>query len=394
MTLIQEKVNQAIQILNEYDLDLWLTFVRETTAGGDPILSLIYGFDLTWQSALILTKTGHSIAIIGSLEAEAARRTGAYQTIIPYHQGIGTELVSILKKFDPKTIGINYSIDDVHADGLSVGMYQMLLKLLAETTFQERLVSAEKVIAALRSRKTPTEIERIKSAVETTARIFEKVFAFAHPGMSEIQISDFMHQQMQKFNVTEAWDYHNCPTVNAGPASSIGHIGPTDLKIEPGQILHIDFGVKQNDFCSDIQRVAYFLAPGEKAPPKTVQHGFATITTAIRKTVAAMRPGMAGVEVDLIARKTVTDAGYPEYMYATGHHLGRTAHDGAGVLGPQWERYGETPSYLLEPGHVYTVEPGLFLPEYGYIGLEEDVLVTETGAKFLGDPQVELILIQ
>jgi Xaa-Pro aminopeptidase len=393
MTLIQEKVNQAFQILNEFEIDLWLTFVRETTAGGDPVLPLIYGLDLTWQSALILTRTGQSTAIVGELEAEAARRTGAYASIVPYHQAFGPKLIPLLEQYNPKTIGINYSIDDVHADGLSVGMYQMLLRLLAGTPFKDRLVSAERVIAALRSRKTPTEIERIKKAVQTTNRIFTNTFNFVQPGMTEIQISEFMHQQMLENKVTEAWDYHNCPTVNAGPASSIGHIGPTDLKIEPGQILHIDFGVKQDDFCSDIQRVAYFLASGEKAPPIAVQKGFETITTAIQRTVAAMRPGMTGAEVDTIAREAVTKEGYPEYMYATGHHLGRTAHDGAGVLGPVWERYGETPTYQLEPGHVYTVEPGLFIPDYGYLGLEEDVVVTETGAVFLGDPQIELVLI-
>lgn len=394
MTLVQEKINQAFQILNEFNIDLWLTFVRETIAGGDPVLPLIYGLDLTWQSALILTRSGQSIAIIGSLEAEAARRTEAYATIVPYHQAFGPKLIPVLEQYNPKTIGINYSMDDVHADGLSVGMYQMLLRLLAETPFKDRLVSAERVIGALRSRKTPTEIERIKRAVQTTATIFENTFNYVRPGMTEIQISDFMHQQMLEFKVTEAWDYHNCPTVNAGPSSSVGHIGPTDLTIEPGQVLHIDFGVKQNDFCSDIQRVAYFLAPGENVPPKIVQRGFETILTAVQRTVAAMRPGMTGAEVDRIARETVTEAGYPEYMYATGHHLGRTAHDGAGILGPQWERYGDTPTYPLEPGHVYTVEPGLFIPNYGYIGLEEDVVVTESGAEFLGDPQTELAVIK
>jgi Xaa-Pro aminopeptidase len=392
MNLLQDKVQQAIHILNESDIDLWLTFVRETSAGGDPVLPLIYGLDLTWESALMINKSGETIAIVGHYEAEAARRTGAYTTVIPYHQSIAPELLQVLKRINPNRIAINFSENDVQADGLTVGLYQVLLKYLANTPFQERLFSAERIIRALRSRKTSLEVQLIRSAIQTTENIFVETYAFIKPGMSEIQVSEFMHQKMVEYSVSEAWDFQNCPIVNAGPDSSVGHIGPTDLRIEPGQIFHIDFGVKQNGFCSDLQRVIYFLAPGEKYPPKDVQHGFNTISTAIQNTVAAMRPGMTGYQIDQLTRKAITDAGYPEYMYATGHHLGRNAHDGAGVLGPLWERYGDTPNYPLEPGHVYTVEPGIALPGYGYIGLEEDVFITENGAEFLSTPQIKLVI--
>jgi Xaa-Pro aminopeptidase len=391
-SLIQEKVAQAIEILREKEIDVWMTFVRETSAGGDPVLPLIYGHDLTWHSALILSRSGRSIAVLGELEAEAARRTGAYQTILPYHHSVREGLLNSLQELNPQQVAINYSVNDVHADGLSYGMYQVLRGYLEGTSFYDSLVSAESIIGALQGRKTTNEVRRIKQAVETTRQIYQNTFEYAQVGMTEQEVSSFMHSQVLEFGVEEAWDYQNCPAVNAGPEAIIGHVGPTERKIEPGHILHMDFGIRQEGYCSDIQRVMYFLRPGEGSPPEPVQRGFDTIVRAIQEATAAMQPGVKGKEIDAIAREIVTQAGYPEYMYGTGHQLGRYVHDGAGLLGPEWERYGNTPTYPLEAGQVYTIEPGLKVEGFGYLGLEEDVLVTENGVEFLGKPQVELIV--
>ena len=107
-----------------------------------------------------------------------------------------------------------------------------------------------------------------------------------------------------------------------------------------------------------------------------------------------MKPGAVGQDLDRIARETITSAGYPAYPYATGHQLGRLAHDGGTLMGPAWERYGESPFGRLEPGQVYTVEPGMMVEGCGYMGIEEDVLVTEDGAEFLGPPQTEIVLLR
>jgi Xaa-Pro aminopeptidase len=390
--LIQLKVNQAIEILKEKRIDLWLTFVRETSAGGDPVIPLIYGHDLTWQSALMITRKGETYAILGHFEAETARNTGAYQTILPYHDAISRSLLHTLERIYPRHIALNFSRNDVHADGMSHGLYQLLIDYFDDTPWEQRIVSAESIIGALRGRKLPEEIARIRAAIGTTEEIYERTFSSIEEGMTEREVSQFMQAQLAEFGVEAAWELEHCPIVGAGPASPVGHVGPTDSSIKRGQIVHFDFGVRQEDYCSDLQRVVYFLDEHEESPPAEVQKGFNTVIRAIEEAVKVMKPGITGVEVDRVARGVITSAGYPEYKYATGHHLGRTAHDGAGILGPLWERYGETPNYALEAGNVFTVEPGLMVPGYGYIGVEEDVLVTESGTEFLSTPQTELIL--
>jgi len=265
---------------------------------------------------------------------------------------------------------------------------------LGGTSFADRLISAEPVINALRGRKTQTEIERIRKAVEITDNIYRKTFEHVRVGMTEKDVAAFMHAQMAEAGVGFAWPRESNPAVNSGPESPVGHSGPTEINIEPGHILHWDFGVKHEEYCSDIQRVAYVLREGETTAPSEVQHGFETVRRAIEEARAAMKPGVQGVEIDNIARRVVTEAGYPEYKHALGHQLGRVAHDGGALLGPLWEKYSDSPKLKLEVGQVYTIEPGLAVPGYGHIGLEEDVVMTETGTEYLGVVQEELVLLK
>ncbi|MAT42937.1 MAG: peptidase M24 [Anaerolineaceae bacterium] len=392
-TLPQLKVQQAVEILNEKDIDLWLTFVRETSVNPDPVLPLIYGDDsITRRSFLLIHKSGETIAIIARIDADTARNNGAYQQVLVSDASIRDLLLSTLDRLDPRSIAINISQSDVLADGLSVGLYQILLSLLKGTPYEERLVSAEAVIGALNGRKIPREVERIRDAVAETEAIYQVTYEFLKPGKTEIDVANFMHQQIKDRGLDVAWTYEGCPAVNSGPDSPVGHAAPGSIQLERGHIVHFDFGVKKSGFCSDIQRVVYLLKPGESQAPQAVQFGFDTVRKAVEAARSVMKPGVTGFEVDKAARQVIVEAGFPEYKYATGHQLGRHAHDGGGILGPDWEVYTGLVHTALEAGQVYTIEPGLAVPGYGYIGLEEDVVVTENGAVYLGEPQQAIIL--
>ncbi|MBW6467214.1 MAG: M24 family metallopeptidase, partial [Brevefilum sp.] len=335
--IVIEKTNQVASILAEFGLDLWLVFVRETSAGGDPILPLIYGdAGLTWQSALLFTPDGQKIAILGRFELDTAQKVGAFDRVIPYDEDITPILLQELERIHPKQIAVNYSEDDVLADGLTYGLYRTLKRMLAGTPYVERFVSAEQVISALRGQKSKTEIQRIKAAIASTLEIFEATFAVIRPGMDELEVARYMQDQVERRGLGYAWPKSNNPAVNTGPDSPVGHNAPTQLVIQPGHLLHFDFGVKQEAYCADIQRMVYFLKPGENVPPEPVIKGFTTVVKATQAAFDKIRPGVQGIEVDQAARAVVMDAGYPEYKYATGHQLGRLAHDGGGLLGPAW----------------------------------------------------------
>jgi len=395
MSILQEKANQAIEILKEQNVDMWLTFVRETSGVRDPILDFLIGpNDLTWQSALIFTRQGNKIAVIGNLEKDAIQRLNIFDEILGYDTAISSLLRDTIARLNPDRIAVNTSHNNVHADGLTHAMYEILHGYLRDTSYANRLVSAEPIINSLRGQKTPTEQTRIKKAVEITDEIYQKTFDFIKIGMTELEISAYMHKLAEEYDVTYAWPADSCPAVNSGPNSPVGHSGPTDIKVERGHIIHFDFGIKYEDYCSDIQRVCYVLREGETEAPPEVQRGFATIRTAIERSREAMKIGVTGNSIDVISRGIVTEAGYPEYPYALGHQLGRVAHDGGALLGPLWEKYGESPNQKLEAGQVFTIEPGLAVLNYGYIGVEEDVLITEKGAEYFTAPQEEIVLIQ
>ena len=388
--LIAEKLTQAVGILQELDIDLWLTFVRETSMQPDPALDLIFGSDLTWPSAFLVTKTGESIAIVGHFDSANLYEMNVYSKVIGYHQGIREELLAELNRLQPSQIAINYSESDVASDGLSLGMYRNLLNHLSGTVYQERLISAEGVIFALRGRNSPTEIARIRQAIASTETLFDEVEAFTKPGMTQREIAAFVQKRIAELGLDYSWPKPFNPIVTCGPDSAIGHAAPGDVVLQKGHLLHMDLGIREASYSSDLQRMWYVLDHGETVAPPEVQRAFDVVYGALKTGGEHLKPGLAGWQVDEVAREFIVDHGYPEYMHAFGHMMGRVAHDGATVLGPRWEKYKGICELPIEEGNIFTLELHVIVEGRGMMSLEEDVLVTADGIEYLSTPQTSI----
>lgn len=392
--IVREKLKQAVEVLDEEGVDLWMIVARESDVLGDPSMPLVVGTSVTWESAFLISRTGEHRAIVATGDVANVRQTGAWDNVVSYVEGISAELVKALDELQPNAIALNYSTDNNMADGLTHGMYLLLEEMLRDTPHWAKVQSSGEIPAKVRARKSPAELERIMTAVRTTERIWEATERWLRPGLSEIEISDFMHGQLEERRIGSSWDWNYCPGVTAGPDSPRGHVGPTDIQTRAGQLLTIDFGVREDEYCSDMQRTFYFLKPGETEAPADVQRYFAIVDRCIQEAAAMIRPGVMGWEVDDIARRIFAEEGLEEWQYALGHQMGRACHDGGTVLGPRWERYGQRPYGAVEKDEVYTLEIGCAVPGYGYVSQEEDIVVTADGCRFLGEPQREVILVR
>ncbi|NWF51249.1 MAG: aminopeptidase P family protein [Ignavibacteriaceae bacterium] len=390
----REKINQAVQILNEKNIDMWLTFVRESSVMTDPAIEMVVGTNSTWQAAFCINKDGDTTAIIGSMEEGNFKKAGLFNNIIPYLKSIREPFRDYISGKDPQKIAINFSKTSVLGDGLTYGMYQILLDHLEGTEYVNRLISSEEIISALRGRKSPAEIALMKEAINETLKIFDAVTNYMKPGMTEIDVANYVRKLHTERGFEAAWEEDHCPAVFAGPNPNGPHEGPSDKIITKGTVVNMDFGIKYKGYCSDLQRTWYILNDGETKAPEPVQKGFNVIRDSIQKVADALKPGVKGVDMDTIARSYIVQNGYPEYPHGLGHQVGKTVHDGVAGMFPAWERYGNAPFIPLEEGQIFTIEPRLPIEGFGVATIEEEVIITKNGCEFISPPQKELILVK
>ena len=224
------------------------------------------------------------------------------------------------------------------------------------------------LIEAMREVKSADELELLRASTRLNETVFQSVYATIEPGMTEREIALALELTMREMGA----EGPSFPTIVAfGTNAARPHAVPTDRELQAGDLVLIDMGLIHRGYCSDMTRT--FVAG---RPDRTYLDRHRVVRAAMQAGIGAIRAGVTGAEVDRVARQVIADAGYGDHF---GHSLGH----GVGLAVHEAPRLSRTNRKKLRAGMVVTVEPGIYLPEWGGIRLENMVVVGEHGPEVL-----------
>ena len=268
------------------------------------------------------------------------------------------------------------ALQDISAIPLRVGVEPTQLRFLELDLLRKALPNADFVdgsaaLAELRMRKGVEELNAIRQAAIIAQNALLNTLETVKPGQSELQISAEL--MVQLFRAGSEAELPFAPIVSTGPNTANPHASPTDCVLQEGEMLLIDWGASFGGYFSDITRTFFCGEPNDEMKQ---------IADLVERANAAARlggrRGMVAGEVDKLARDIITEGGYGEYFtHRTGHGLGMEAHEAPYIF--------QGNPLILEPGMVFTIEPGIYLPgKYG-VRIEDDVVVEAEGLRSLTD---------
>lgn len=230
------------------------------------------------------------------------------------------------------------------------------------------LADASNAVKRARMVKDAREIAALRKAAEIGSRVATEIPTLLRRGMTELQLAADMEAMMKELGATGP-SFTTIVAFGAHAAEPHYVAGPTAL--EPGSSMVCDFGAFYQRYASDITR-SYRFGPSDPELRKVHE----TVEEAQREALAAVKPGVPGKEVHLAAQRVIDASPWKgRFTHGVGHSIGLAVHDGYGM--------GPTTDERLEVGMAITVEPGIYLPGRGGVRIEDDVLVTATGAELL-----------
>ena len=251
-------------------------------------------------------------------------------------------------------------------------------KLKSKLPIRASLVPTAGWIEELRSVKSPEEIARIRVSVQTNSRAFEQTARSVRPGMREHDLAAELDYQLRRLGA-EKNSFETI--VAAGVRSALPHAQPTSAKINRGDLVVVDMGAIQEGYCSDMTRMLFLGSPSPK-----VKRTYRAVLEAQLAAIHTVRAGVSSVRVDAAARNVLKSYGLDKaFVHSTGHGLGLEIHE--------QPRIARRDKRRLEAGMAITIEPGVYLENFGGIRIEDTVVVTETGCEILTPTSKDLRVI-
>ena len=233
-------------------------------------------------------------------------------------------------------------------------------------------VPVDGAVEALRLVKDEDEIRRVREAVALAEKAYTEIAAFLRPGVTEREIALELDFAMRRAGA-DAPAFETI--VASGAQSALPHHTPNERPLVIGDFVTIDWGAAISGYHSDITRTVVI---GSRITSRQ-REVYGIVREAQQRAIAAIRPGKNGKEIDAVARDFIAEHGLgDEFSHSLGHSLGRTVHDGLGL-----SFRAESEALILEPGMIFTVEPGIYIENWGGVRIEEDIVVTESGCDVL-----------
>jgi Xaa-Pro aminopeptidase len=229
----------------------------------------------------------------------------------------------------------------------------------------------------LRAMKDAGEVAAIRAAAALARDAFAELLPGVRVGETELAVASRLESALRR----RGSEWHPFPTIVAsGPRAALPHARTSTRVIEPGDWLLLDFGAQVDGYCADLTRTVVVGARADARQRQVYQ----VVRQAQRRAIDGLRPGMTGREGDQLAREVIAQHGYGEaFGHSLGHGLGLEVHEAP--------RLSSTADQALPVGAVVTVEPGIYLPGWGGVRLEDDVYLVAGGTELLSDNAVELV---
>lgn len=240
------------------------------------------------------------------------------------------------------------------------------------------LIPTDGLVEQLRIIKDASELAVMQEAADLADRTFTHILNFLKPGAKELDIALEIEMFVRK-NGAASTSFETI--VASGERSALPHGKASDRILQSNEFVKMDYGAYYKNYCSDITRTVVLGKPTDKH-----KEIYNIVLEAQLEALDKIRPGMTGKEADALCRDVITRYGYGDYFgHGTGHGLGLEIHEE-----PRLSRLGHT---VLTPGMTVTVEPGIYLPGFGGVRIEDDIVITDTGIKIITQSSKDFIVL-